>query len=218
MKIPFTVEQFFGVFRDYNLSVWPAQVLLVALAVAALILVIAPQRWSGVTISSILAFLWAWMALAYHLAFFSSINPLAYAFAALSLAAAAVFFWQGVVRRRLAFRLTAGARTAVGLGLVFFSLVLYPLWSFYAGHHYPALPTFGLPCPTTLFTIGLLAFLVAPYPRSPFVVPVLWCFVGAQAAFLFDVPQDLGLVVAGVAGIVLLLRSEVAAPRVGLPS
>lgn len=31
------------------------------------------------------------------------------------------------------------------------------------------LPTFGLPCPTTLFTIGLLAFVVSPYPRSTLV-------------------------------------------------
>jgi Family of unknown function (DUF6064) len=218
MKIPFTVEQFFNVFRDYNLAVWPTQVLLVALAMAALVLVAMPQRWSSVGISSILALLWAWMALAYHLAFFSSINPLAYAFAGISLAGAAVFFWQGIVRRRLEFRLSADARTAFGLGLVFFALALYPLWSYYAGHHYPALPTFGLPCPTTIFTMGLLAFLVAPYPRGPFVIPVLWCFVGAQAAFLFDVPQDLGLVVAGVTGIVLLLRSKIATPRVGLPS
>ncbi len=35
MQIPFTVEQFFGVFRQYNISVWPVQVFLVALAMAA---------------------------------------------------------------------------------------------------------------------------------------------------------------------------------------
>ena len=81
MKTPFTVEQFFGVFRDYNIAVWPAQVFSVALAVIVLVLVVAPQRWSGVAVPSSLVFLWARMALAYHLAFFSSINPLAYAFA-----------------------------------------------------------------------------------------------------------------------------------------
>ena len=89
---------------------------------------------------------------------------------------------------------------------MFFALVVYPAWSAWAGHRYPAMPTFGLPCPTTLFTIGTLAFLVAPYPRSPFVVPVLWCLVGVQAAFLLGVPQDLGLMVAAVAGIVLMAR------------
>jgi hypothetical protein len=52
----------------------------------------------------------------------------------------------------------------------------------------------------------MLAFLVAPYPRSPLVVPVLWCLVGTQGAFLLDVPQDFGLVAAAGVGIVLLTR------------
>ena len=211
MQIPFTVEQFYGVFRAYNLAVWPAQVFLVALAGAALAMLLYPQRWSGVGISAILAFLWAWLSLVYHFAFFSSINPLAYAFAGLSLTGAGVFFWQGVVRRQLEFKPTLGSRAWVGIGLIAFSLGVYPAWSYYAGHRYPDLATFGVPCPTTIFTIGLLAFLVAPYPRSPFMIPVLWCFVGSQAAFLFDVPQDLGLAVAGGVGIVLLVRSKVGA-------
>jgi hypothetical protein len=218
MQIPFTVDEFYGVFRAYNLAVWPAQVGLVGLAGFAVVMLVYPQRWSGVGISTILAFLWVWMALAYHLAFFSSINPLAYVFAALSLVGAAVIAWQGVVRRRLEFRMDAGVRTWVGAGLVVFALLVYPAWSYLAGHRYPELPTFGLPCPTTIFTIGLLAFLVAPYPRSPFVIPVMWCFVGSQAAFLFDVPQDLGLVVAGVAGIVLLLRSKANALPARVPT
>ena len=215
MQLPFTVEQFYDVFHEYNTTLWPAQVFLVALAVAAIVLVVVPRRWSGVGVSAILAVLWAWLGLAYHLAFFTSINPLAYAFAGVSLAGAVIFLWQGVVRRKLEFRFVPGAPSVIGLGLIVFALVAYPAWSFYVGRHYPALPTFGLPCPTTIFTVGLLAFLLAPYPRSPFVVPVLWCFVGAQAAFLFGVPQDLGLVVAGVVGIVLLVRSKVTAASLG---
>jgi hypothetical protein len=70
------------------------------------------------------------------------------------------------------------------------------------------MPTFGLPCPTTLFTIGLLACLVPPYPRSTLVVPVLWCLVGAQAAFLLGVPQDLGLLVAAAVGAFLIVRAR----------
>ena len=77
------------------------------------------------------------------------------------------------------------------------------------GHRYPAFPTFGLPCPTTLFTIGLLAFLVTPYRRTVFVVPVLWCFVGSQAAFAFDLQADLGLTVAGGVGLALMMRAKV---------
>ncbi len=218
MQIPFTVDQFYGVFGAYNLAVWPVQVGLVGLAGFAVVMLVYPQRWSGMAISAILAFLWVWMALAYHLAFFSSINPLAYVFAAFSLVGAAVIAWQGVVRRRLEFRIKPGVRAWVGASLVAFALLVYPAWSSLAGHHYPGLATFGLPCPTTIFTIGLLAFLVTPYPRGPFVVPVMWCFVGSQAAFLFDVPQDFGLALAGVAGIVLLLRSKAKASRAGVPT
>ena len=207
MRLPFTVEQFHEVFRAYNETLWPAQVFLVGCAVVAIGLVLAPRRGSGVALSAILAFLWAWVALAYHLAFFSRINPLAYAFAALSLAGALAFLWQGVVLRRLRFAWAGGGRAIAGTGLILFALVVYPAWSMQAGHPYPAMPTFGLPCPTTLFTIGLLAFLVPPYPRSVFVVPILWCFVGGQAAFLLGVYPDLGLLAAGGIGVVLAWRS-----------
>jgi hypothetical protein len=208
MQLPFTVEQFYGVFVDYNTTVWPAQVILLALAAVAVALVVFPRRWSGVGVSAILAFLWAWLGIAYHLAFFTAINPLAYGFAVLSVAGALVLVWQGVVRRRLEYRVAANARSAVGLSLIVFAVGIYPAWSAYAGHHYPALPTFGLPCPTTIFTIGILAFTVRPYPRSPFIVPVLWSLVGGQAAFLLGVPQDLGLLVAGLVGLVLIVRSR----------
>lgn len=215
MQLPFTVGQFFDVIRAYNAAVWPAQVVLLGLAIGAVVLVAVPRRWSGVGISLVLATLWAWIGLAYHLAFFSAINPLAYGFAAVSVAGAAVFFWQGVVLRRLEFRWMPGARGVVAASLVVFALGLYPAWSSWSGHGYPWLPTFGLPCPTTVFTIGLLAFVVPPCPRATLVVPVLWCFVGAQAAVLFGVQADLGLVVAGIVGIVLLARPGTAGAPAG---
>ena len=208
MEIPFTVEQFYGVFRDYNVAVWPAPVFLAALAMAAVALALRPRRWSGAGVSAILGFLWAWIAVMYHLAFFARISVPAYAFAAVSMAGAAVFVWQGVIRRRLEFRWVPGPQATAGVALIVFALVVYPVWSAYAGHSYPATPTFGLPCPTTIFTIGVLAFAVPPYPRSPLVAPVLWCFVGAQAAFLLGVQPDLGLVAAAVVGIGLLVTAR----------
>jgi hypothetical protein len=208
MTIPFTAEQFYGLFRDYNDAVWPAQVFLVALALTAVALALRPQRWSGVGVSAILGILWAWIAVVYHLAFFTRISPPAYAFAFVSMAGAAVFVWQGVIRRRLEFKWTPGWRAVAGAALIVFALVVYPVWSAYAGHRYPSTATFGLPCPTTIFTIGVLAFAARPYPRSPLIVPVLWCFVGAQAAFLLSVPPDLGLIAAAVVGIGLLATAH----------
>lgn len=209
MQLPFTVEEFFSVFHKYNETIWPAQILLICLALLVIFLVFRSARWSGVVISVILGFLWIWLGLIYHFVFFTQINSLAYLFSAVSLIGGLTFLWHGLVKRRLQFKWIAGARGFAGAVLVIFSLAVYPLWSWYIGHSYPAVPTFGLPCPTTIFTIGILTFLVPPYPRSLFFVPVLWCMVGAQAAFLLNVPQDMGLIVAAVVGLILLARSNI---------
>ena len=50
----------------------------------------------------LLAFLWAWMALAYHLAYFADINPAAPLLAAVFLAQGAALLWNGAARGRLA--------------------------------------------------------------------------------------------------------------------
>jgi hypothetical protein len=206
MHLPFTAAQFFSVITRYNETVWPLQIPLGLLPVAALLVVFVPRPWADRVISGILAFLWAWVGIAYQLVFFTAINPLAYAFASLSLAGAFVFAWEGVLRRRLAFAARRSARTVVALALIVFALVVYPLWATLAGHGYPELPTFGLPCPTTIFTIGMLMLAEGAGLRMALIAPVLWSLVGAQAAFLLDVPPDLGLVVAGIAGITLILR------------
>lgn len=211
--MPFTVDQFYDVFRAYNEAVWPTQLLLIGLGLVGIVLVMTSHRWTHVAVPGILAVLWAWLAVVYHIAFFAPINSLAYAFAALSLVGAAVFVWDGVVRRRLRFEWSGGLRSWVGAMLIGFGLVVYPAWSWMAGHAYPHMPTFGLPCPTTLYTVGMLAFLAAPYPRKAHVVPILWSAIGAQAAFFLGVPQDLSLIAAGLIGIILFLRSKPKAPQ-----
>jgi hypothetical protein len=208
MVIPFTIDQFYGVFREYNTAMWPVQWILATLGLAAVIAVLRPQPWTGVAVSAGLGFLWIWIALAFHLAFFTHISPAAHGFAALSAAGAVVFIWQGVVRRRLAFRWVPGMRATAGVVLITFALVVYPVWSAYAGHPYPQTPTFGLPCPTTIFTIGLLCFAMPPTPRSSLIVPLLWCLVGAQAALFLGVQPDLGLIAAGVVGAALLATAH----------
>ncbi len=215
MQLPFSVEQFFEVIRRYNEAVWPAQVLLNLLALAALVLVVARRPWSDRAVSAVLAFLWAWSGVAYHLALFTAINPLAYLFGALFVVAAMVFIWQGVMMRQITYAVGKTARVAIGLLLVFFALLVYPMWSTMAGHAYPSLPTFGLPCPTTIFTIGMLALATGPRLRTVMAIPVLWSLVGGQAAFLLDVPPDLGLLAAGLIGMGLVIRRPTLSVPVG---
>lgn len=207
MDVPFTVDQFFDVFARYNNGVWPAQWLLNALAVVVVALVVQGRPSHGRWISSALALLWGWMAVAYHFAYFTGINPAAWAFGAISLLGGLWFGWVGVVKRRLHFALGRGLQTWTAGTLVVFALLMYPLAGFMLGNRYPTAPTFGLPCPTTIFTIGILLFAKPPVSRSVFIVPVLWALVGSSAAIALGVYQDLGLLVACIVAIVALARS-----------
>jgi Family of unknown function (DUF6064) len=206
MNLPFMQEQFFDIFAAYNIAVWPAQLVLNLLAIAMVVLVVRSPARAGRLISSGLAFLWCWLALAYHLAFFWSINPAAPLFAAVSLASAAAFVWFGGVKGALQFEPGMSARSIAGLVVVMFALAVYPAIGEYIGHTYPASPTFGLPCPTTIFTFGLLLMAAPNLPKAILVAPLIWAVIGAAAAFALGVTQDLGLVVVAVLGVDLLLR------------
>ncbi len=83
MKLPFTIEQFFEIFAQYNRDVWPMQVVIYILAIAALVLALRETKYSNRVISTILAFLWLWIGLVYHLSYFSTINGAAYVFGGL---------------------------------------------------------------------------------------------------------------------------------------
>jgi len=201
MNLPFTRDQFFEVFARYNEGVMPLQLALFLLALSAFGAMVIRRRGSDRVVSAILAGLWAWMGIVYHFNYFAPVNPAAPVFGAMFLAAAALFAWAGVVRGRLVFDDDSRARRIVGHALIAYALVGYPIVSLLLGRQYPDVPTFGVPCPTTIFTMGMLAFLSRPFPRYVLVVPIAWAFIGGQAAFLLGVPEDLGLWLAGLAGL-----------------
>jgi hypothetical protein len=192
--LPFSAAQFFDVFRAYN-SVWgPVVPTLLALALAAVACTVWPRRRSDAFVSGVLAVLWLWSGLVYHLGFFAAINPAALVFAGMFIAGAISFAVSGVVRRQLIFRWRRDLRSALAGLLIAYALVAYPVGATMSGHPYPVLPTFGLPCPTTLFTIGILTLLQRPHPWSVLVAPLAWSLVGAQAAFRFGMWPDLALI------------------------
>jgi hypothetical protein len=204
--LPFSVEQFFKVFADYNQSVWPFQWALSGVAVAALLLLVSEHRNKDRLIGAVLALLWAWAALAYHVWHFSRINPAACFFAVLFLVEAALLLWFSSHAQSLRFNFRPEWRKWLGVGLILYALAIYPAIGRLAGHNYPATSTFGVPCPTTIFTLGMLCMAEGRRSLHVAVIPLLWTAIGGSAAFLLGVPQDLGLVLAGVALVATIPR------------
>lgn len=98
MQLPFTKEQFFDVFAAYNARLWPALIVLWIVSLVICVLLASGRRPPNRWITALLGLHWAWSAFAYHAAFFTSINPAAWAFAALFFVQAALLFSSGVVR------------------------------------------------------------------------------------------------------------------------
>jgi len=82
----------------------------------------------------------------------------------------------------------------------------YPVASHLLGHRYPEMPTFGLPCPTTIFTLGMLLLCVSPVPRLLLAIPLLWVGVGTVGAFTFAMYEDFTLLFAGLLTLLLQLQ------------
>jgi hypothetical protein len=142
--------------------------------------------------------------LAYHVAFFTRINPAVWLFATLFLAQAVLFFRVGVVQRRLSFAPWGSAWAPLAWGLIVYSLT-YPAINAFDHRSLLRIPTFGLPCPTTIFTAGVL-MLATPRCWSLSVVPVIWAAVGGSATFLLGVCADVALPIAGIALAILSVR------------
>jgi hypothetical protein len=159
---------------------------------------------SGRIIGLILGFFWIWMGLAYHLQFFAPINRAAYGFAALFTLQGIAFLIAGAARERLSFRFRADLNGVAGMVLIGYALLFYPLLGLLLGHAPPSAPTFGLPCPTTIFTFGILLWTDRKFPRVIIAIPLLWSLIGFSAARTLGILEDIGLLVEGLAGTILV--------------
>jgi hypothetical protein len=223
MDLPFTVDQFLGVFEAYNLAIWPAQVMAYILGVAAVALAFKPSPYAGRIISAVLASFWLWNGALYHLAFFRQINPVATAFGALFIVQGVLWLLAGVVRPGLSFRATRDAPSVLGGLLILYAMVVYPIIGTQLGHGFPRSPVFGVaPCPTTIFTFGLLLWTEQAVPRRLLVIPLLWSLLGVSAATSLGIREDLGLIVASLAATTVLIwrdrhTSTGRRPALGVP-
>ncbi len=199
MELPFSVTEFLAVFRAYNLAIWPGQIALYLLGAGLVFLALRGSAgWNRWGITAGLALLWAWMGIVYHLLFFMDINPAARLFGAAFLLQAILWVvWAGR-SGGLAFRPTDARRRSIGWLLLGYAFLIYPVLNVAFGHGFPTMPTFGAPCPTTIATLGLLAWASPRPPWYVWVIPILWALVGTSAAFSLGIREDLGLVAAAV--------------------
>lgn len=203
MKTPFTQDQFFQVFEKYNHAVFPLQLALLGFGIIVVLLIHRDIKNKNLWIGGFLALLWLWAGIAYHLSFFTPINRAAYGFGGIFILQG-IFFLIETFRGRLQFSLKNHTWQYIGYFFVLFGLIIYPLISYTLSEQATHTISLGLPCPTTIFTLGWLMLTSRPFPKYLLIIPILWAIIGTGAAINFGIYQDYLMLIAAVAATIYL--------------
>jgi hypothetical protein len=200
----FTLAQFLEMMARYNMTFWPLQIVAYGLGIVAVLLAIRTTKHSSRIIAAILALFWLWGGIVFNLVYFSSLYPMAIAFAVLFVIEAGILIYAGLLKGTLSFTVKADVYGAVGALLVLYSMAGYPAIEYLLGRGYPSLLPFGLvPCPMTVFTLGILLWSNKRPPWYVLAVPILYSLSGIIPIWK-GIVEDIGLVVAGLATIVMI--------------
>ncbi|MBL7740400.1 MAG: hypothetical protein JNK14_14380 [Chitinophagaceae bacterium] len=206
MKLPFTIQEFLEVFKDYNRAIWPLQVIFWLTATAMIIMIIkrsVPGRWA----LTVLSVLWLWMGIVYHYYFFSGINTAAYVFGTLFVLQGIFFLLYGF-SKNVSFHFRKSTNGFAAVLVIIYALLIYPAIGYFTGHAYPYSPTFGLPCPTTIYTFGMLLLAEKRLSLYLLIIPFIWSVIGFSAALALGMYEDTGLIVAAIAAAMIGYRNR----------
>jgi len=208
MKVPFTTEQFFNVFEKYNLTMFPAQIVIMLLALAGLFLLHSKKPGKDKFIGLFLGLLWIWTGFIYHITFFSEINKVAFVFGGIFILQGVFILINTISSTRLIFSYHSQTSDYFGYFFILFGLIVYPLIGYLAGGLIVKAISLGLPCPSTILTFGFLMLTTGKFPKFLLVIPTLWAIVGLSAAINFGVYQDYMMILAAVIADFYLLRRK----------
>ena len=208
MQLPFSLGDFLNVFKTYNQSIFPLQIVFYFIAFLSVFFLFTGNKNLNKIISITLSFFWLWMGIVYHIIFFSTINKTAYIFGAFFIFQGIMFAVCGLIRKKLSFEYRKSNFNYMGIIFLLYALIIYPVLGYNLGHVYPYSPTFGLPCPTAIFTFGILLFTNEKMPVHTLIIPLLWSVIGFTAAINLIIYEDTGLLIAGLTTFTLLLISN----------
>jgi uncharacterized protein DUF6064 len=214
----FSPRIYYRLFELYNAAIWPLQVAALALGAAILGLLLRDTSWRSRAIAAILAACWLWVAWAYLLQRYDTINWAARYFAVGFALEALLLAWIGIVRDRLRFRSGAEPARIGGFGLFLFALIAYPLIGRLAGRPWTQVEVFGVaPDPTAIATLGVLVAAQRPHWLL-LVVPLIWCAISAATLRTMQSPDAMVVPVAAALALALtgwksLARARQASPE-----
>ena len=194
----FSPRTYYRTIERYNLEIWPAQLVGVAIGLAIIALLMVKGATRERIIAVLLAGCWLWIGWAFHYQRYTQINwvapwiAVAFALEALLLAAA------GGIARRIVLWPPAGREFRIAIALIALIVVCYPLLAPLSGRPWTTAEAFGVAAdPTALVTVAILALVRGHIKWLLLVIPMLWCLFTVLTLWAMRSPE--AVVVAGAA-------------------
>jgi hypothetical protein len=185
----FSPRTYYRLFELYNLAVWPLHLLTLALGVAILVLWLRGTAHHGRILAAILAACWAWVAWAYLLERYDTINWAASYFAIGFAVQVVLLVWVGVIRGGLSLRPPGDRIGLISLAVFVFALGVQPLIGPFLGRPWTQVEFFGIaPDPTTIATLGVLLGTQRPHWLL-LLIPLAWCVIGGATLWAMQAPD-----------------------------
>ena len=176
----FSPRTYYRMIERHNEAVWPTQLLTMALGVAILGALRQPSTTQGRIIAGIMALLWMWVAWAFLLYRYATINWAINYVVPFFVLEALLLVWWGVIGGKLSFAVRREASGRFGTALLVLSLLLYPALAVIFGRPWNQAEVFGIaPDPTVAATVGLLLLTNSRLRWGLLPVPLLWCGITA---------------------------------------
>jgi Family of unknown function (DUF6064) len=206
------LNAFLAMYDRFNAAVWPMQLVWYASAVAMVGLALWPRRHASQLICLLAAAYLTWVGVAFFgmldsgMGVLDGVVNLAWLWAATFILEALLFLVAGIVRRDLLIAPRWDLSSVLGAVFILYALVAYPIIGMLGGHPLGSLPVFGLaPCPTIIFTFGLLLWARPPTPKYLLLLPLAWALNATPTDLAMGIVADVGLVVAGVTTVGLII-------------
>lgn len=189
----FTQEEFLQAMAKYHNAIWPMPWILFFIGIGALAALISRWPFRRPIILGVLSFLWLWDGTIVFGYFFSGYIPHA------SFVPQALFFsLQGILfmiiavrpKEYLDFDFSRSPYEVIGIALILFALIGWPLIGDITGQFYPAFPVFAEPCPLTIFTFGILLCSKSRVPWYFMLIPFLWSLTGLIGLIQLGISDD----------------------------
>jgi peptidoglycan/LPS O-acetylase OafA/YrhL len=201
----FSPRTYYRLFELHNAAVWPAHLAALALGAAAALLALRPGSgpWRGRAAALVLAALWAWVARAYLLERYATINWAAEYFAWVFALEALLLLALPLLSARPLFR-PRGWSARAGAALVLFALLLQPLAAPLLGRPWAQAEVFGIaPDPTAAATLGLMLLAQGRRRWLLLPIPLAWSALTGLTLWAMRSPEALLMPALGAAALAL---------------